>query len=96
MIIAHFFDYGNEKSNNCFNYLAEKFAQSGMAVELVTSSFSHRDKMQRSESGALQAIYKTTLIHEPSYKKNISLKRLFVSYATTEGFCDYVRQKNGR
>lgn len=81
MIIAHFCDYGNEKSNNRFNYIARKFAECGMDVELVTSSFSHRDKLQRSENHASQELYKTTLIYEPSYKRNISLKRLFVSHA---------------
>ena len=81
MIVAHFCDYGNEQSNNRFNYLADCFARNGMAVELVTSSFSHRDKTQRKE-GALQEGYKTTLIYEPSYKRNISLKRLFISHAT--------------
>lgn len=82
MIVAHFCDYGSEKSNNRFNYLADCLARSGMEVELLTSSFSHRDKAQRKKVNDLQLRYKTTLIYEPSYQKNISLKRLFVSHAT--------------
>lgn len=79
MIIAHFCDYGNENTNNRFNYLANMLASSGYDVELVTSSFSHRDKVQRKEASAVGP-YKTTLIYEPTYHKNISLKRLFVSH----------------
>ena len=78
MIIAHFCDYGKENSNNRFNYLANLLVTSGYDVELVTSSFSHRDKKQREETAV--GAYKTTLIYEPSYSKNISLKRLFVSH----------------
>lgn len=78
MIIAHFCDYGDENSNNRFNYLANMLAASGYEVELITSSFSHRDKKQREETAT--GTYKTTLIYEPSYSKNISLKRLFVSH----------------
>lgn len=79
MIIAHFCDYGDENTNNRFNYLANMLASSGYDVELITSSFSHRDKKQRKESFVVGP-YKTTLIYEPAYHKNISFKRLFVSH----------------
>lgn len=82
MIIAHFCAYGNEKSNNRFNYLAERMAEAGMDVEIVTSSFYHKDKAQRKVIEDLQSPYSTTLIYEPSYKRNVSLKRLLVSHPT--------------
>lgn len=78
MLIAHFCDYGLENSNNRFNYIAQLLNEKGMDVELVTSSFSHRDKTQRKEYDSKK--YKTTLIYEPSYKKNVSLKRFFYSH----------------
>lgn len=80
MIVAHFCDYGQENSNNRFNYLADFLEVHGYEVELVTSSFSHRDKAQRVEEKSNNKKYKTTLIYEPSYQKNISLKRLFISH----------------
>lgn len=80
MIVAHFCDYGHENSNNRFNYLADLLEVHGYEVELVTSSFSHRDKAQRVEEKTNNKKYKTTLIYEPSYQKNISLKRLFISH----------------
>lgn len=82
MIVAHFCSYGDEKLNNRFNYLAECFTKAGMEVEIVTSSFFHRGKVQRKAIPELQTPYKTTLIHEPSYKRNVSLKRLLISHPT--------------
>lgn len=79
MIVAHFCDYGLESSNNRFNYLAECLSKE-YEVKLVTSSFSHRDKVQRVELKTEDQKYGTKLIYEPSYQKNISLKRLFISH----------------
>lgn len=56
LIIAHFCDYGNENSNNRFNYLANLFVEKGYAVELITSSFSHRDKVQRNKEENIKKI----------------------------------------
>ncbi len=74
IIIAHFCDYGNESTNNRFNYIATMLHKMGVEIELITSSFSHREKKQRKK--VKDNIYKTTLIYEPSYSRNVSLKRL--------------------
>lgn len=79
LIIAHFCDYGKENSNNRFNYLANLLVDCGYHVELVTSSFSHRDKRQR-EKIENSTNYDINLVYEPSYAKNISIKRLFYSH----------------
>lgn len=78
MIIAHFCDYGDENTNNRFNYIAKMMFEAGNDVELVTSSFSHRNKVQRCKKK--DSTYKIKLIYEPTYKRNISLKRLFYSH----------------
>ena len=80
VIVAHFCDYITENTNNRFNYLSSMLHEKGYEVELITSSFSHRDKRQRLEVENSENKYKITLIHEPSYKKNISLKRLLISH----------------
>lgn len=90
MIVAHFCDYGNENTNNRFNYIAEEFTKAGYNVELITSSFSHRDKKQRLK--VENNHYKVTLINEPSYKKNVSLKRLFYSHRKmAENLAQYLK-----
>lgn len=78
-IIAHFCDYGIENTNNRFNYIADILSKEGYNVNLITSSFSHKDKIQR-EKTTDDNMYKTTLIFEPSYNKNVSFKRLFYSH----------------
>ena len=82
MIVAHFCGYGKETLNNRFNYLAERLADTGIEVEILTSSFSHKDKKQRVEEKDLRKGYKSTLIYEPSYQKNVSFKRLLISHPT--------------
>ena len=75
VIIANFCDYGEEKTNNRFNYVANMLCEAGFDVEVVTSTFSHRQKIQRKVIDDGKTPYKTTLIYEPTYIKNISLKR---------------------
>lgn len=81
LIVAHFCDYGKENTNNRFNFIAELLSRNGIDVELVTSSFSHRDKLQR-DIDDTPLPYKMRLIYEPSYRRNISLKRLLISHPT--------------
>lgn len=82
MIVAHFCGYGKEKTNNRFNYLAEFFVRKGLDVEVVTSSFSHKDKTQRKVDQDFQKGYKIRMVYEPSYKRNVSVKRLLISHPT--------------
>lgn len=60
-----------------FSYLMERLSGRGHSVELITTDFSHGAKKRRPIPR--QDLYKSkiTLIHEPGYKKNVSIKRLF-------------------
>ena len=78
-IVANFCDYGEERTNNRFNYLAQMLVDNGYDVELVTSTFSHREKKQRSVTVDNNG-YKSTIIYEPSYHKNVSIKRFKSHY----------------
>ena len=90
LLVAHFCDYGSEQSNNRFNYIADALSEAGHKVTLVTSSFCHRGKKQRRES-VQQGKYKTDLVYEPSYKKNISVKRLMHSHKVfAKNLCKYL------
>lgn len=91
LIVAHFCDYGKENTNNRFNFIAELLSRNGVDVELVTSSFSHRDKLQR-DIDDTPLPYKMRLIYEPSYRRNISLKRLLISHPVmARNFRKYLR-----
>lgn len=80
LLVAHFCDYGKEQSNNRFNYIADMLCGAGHKVTLVTSSFCHREKKQRELYTGNDKAYKTELLNEPSYSRNISPKRLFYSH----------------
>lgn len=78
LIVAHFCEVPNEKENNRFNYLARILSKEN-DVEIITTSFSHRDKAKKdlNENQLKSLDYKYTTIDEPGYKNNISLKRLY-------------------
>ena len=74
LIIAHFCNDFDTAGNNRFNYLANLLSDD-YDVEFVTTDFSHRKKAYRTPIENQNFMIK--MIHEPSYKKNISLKRLY-------------------
>lgn len=60
-----------------FSYLMEALAERGHDTEFVTTDFSHGGKCRRPEPR--RDLYQTriTQCHEPGYKKNIGIKRLY-------------------
>ena len=78
LIIANFTKLPWEKGNSRFPYIINLIDKEKYEVELVTSSFSHGDKRQREKQPEdMNLDYKITLIDEPGYKKNVSLKRFY-------------------
>ena len=78
LIIANFthnFDEG--VIDGRFTTIAEMLSEKGHDVFLMTSDYDHDIKAYRNP--VKEGAYKSTIIfcHEPSYKKNISLKRLY-------------------
>jgi glycosyltransferase involved in cell wall biosynthesis len=72
----HYFPF--EKGKSRFSDLLETFVKEGYQVEVVTSSFYHMGKTQRSiEDPKYQSFgYKVHFIWEPGYKKNVSFARV--------------------
>ncbi len=82
VVIANFTKLPWENGNSRFPYIINKIDKEKFDVEFITSSFSHEKKVQREplkEDNKLD--YKITLINEPGYRKNVSLKR-FYSHST--------------
>lgn len=78
LIIANFTKLPWEKGNSRFPYIIDLIDKEKYEVELVTSSFFHGDKRQREKQPEdMNLDYKITLIDEPGYKKNVSLKRFY-------------------
>lgn len=74
LIISNYWHFKNEKSSSRYNSIAEMSAARNIDVELLTSSFYHTQKKQRNYE--IECLYKATLINEPSYSKNITIKRI--------------------
>ncbi|OLS38882.1 hypothetical protein BTR22_04315 [Alkalihalophilus pseudofirmus] len=95
LIIAHFTQAPNEKGNGRFHYLAEKISEQNAKVEIVTTSFSHRTKLQRNITKGQQAsvTYNFTMLHEPGYKKNVSLSRFYSHYIFGKNLKQYLKKR---
>ncbi|OPZ24684.1 MAG: putative glycosyl transferase [bacterium ADurb.BinA186] len=72
----HYFPF--EKGKSRFSDLLDAFVKEGYQVEVVTSSFYHMGKVQRSiEDPKYQSLgYNVHFISEPGYKKNVSFARV--------------------
>ncbi len=97
LMITHFCVLPWEKGNGRFAYIANELAALGHDVENVTSSFSHDAKQQRSmrdaEAHCAELPYKITLISEPDYKKNVSLKRLSSHKKFAKNLSSYLKER---
>lgn len=82
-------------SKGRFMYLAEMFAERGHQIELITSDFEHGTKRPRKPESVNQSAYKThiTILHEPGYKKNISLRRLYSHWLWGRNVYKYLKSK---
>lgn len=91
LVIANFVTLPWEKGNSRFTYLISLLDKEKFDVELITSSFSHGDKKQRNDLSHQFTDYKITLIKEPGYKKNVSIKRFFSHYVFAKNVKKYLK-----
>ena len=80
-IIACAVGLPGEKGYSRFPYLSNLLCNKGYTVDLYTSTFNHWEKAQRDENKVREiqenVPYKIILAHEPGYKKNIDIRRIF-------------------
>lgn len=75
LIIAHFITEFYKEGTSRFVYLANQLSENHN-VELIISSFDHIKKEQRSTQ-AYNLGFKVTMLKEPSYPRNVCLKRFY-------------------
>jgi len=92
LIIAHFTHVPGEKGNSRFHYIANLINKDENSVELITTSFSHRIKEQRKvcDNDMKSLNYKLTMIYEPGYKDNVSLRRFYSHYKLSRKIKKYL------
>ena len=96
-IIENAIGLNGEKGYSRFRFLPKFLAENyGYDVELITSTFQHWEKKQRNVSETLkrQSIerYKTTLIPEPGYKKNVDLKRIYSHWVFADNVIKHLKK----
>ena len=90
LIIAHFLQTPSEKGNSRFNYIANILGKDDkLNVELITTNYSHKYKRHRNiENEKIDKLnYKLTMLEEPGYKKNVSLRRFYSHFVFSKKAC---------
>lgn len=93
LIISNYWHFINEKSSSRYNSILELFADNFEAVELITSSFYHTSKSQRSLEGIIHQKAKITLLNEPGYTKNVSFRRLYSHFIFQKNVIEYLKNR---
>lgn len=98
LIIAHFTQVPGETGNNRFRYIAEKISKENANVELVTTNFSHRTKKHRniSDEQRKNIGYKLTMLYEPAYYKNVSIKRFYSHFIMGLSLKKYLEERKNQ
>ena len=96
MLIANYWHFEFEKQSSRYRTMADVLSsQSAFDVEIVSSSFRHQTKQQRDLEyiKSIPSDYKVTLLHEPGYKKNISLKRIYSHHCFAKEVVKYLKTR---
>lgn len=93
LIVAHFTQVPGETGNGRFNYIAEKIDKENANVEIITTNFSHRTKSHRNITNEQRSSisYKLTMLYEPGYIKNVSLKRFYSHFIMGRNLKKYLK-----
>lgn len=93
MLIANYWHFEEEKASSRYRSMANVICEK-YNLEVVTSSFRHLTKKQRDTSAFhLEELpYKVTLLFEPDYYKNISLRRIFSHRKFAQNIKKYLEQ----
>lgn len=93
VIVANFCLDFSANDNGRFSYLANMFSENkNNKVELITSDFYHITKSRRTRS-VYSTPYKITMLHEPAYYKNVSLRRFCSHYIWGKNVEKYMRKR---
>lgn len=92
LIISNFPDVLNGKQDMRFTYLANLLEANGCDVEMIISDFDHEVKDVRKRDDYSQYKFKITILHEPTYLSNVSLKRLYAHYKWGRNVGEYLHR----
>ena len=95
LLITNYWHFEEEKASSRYFTLANMIVESGLKLEIITSTFYHATKSQRDfDAQFLNSFpYKVTLINEPGYYKNVSLKRIISHRVFAKNVLEYVKKR---
>lgn len=95
LLVTNYWHFETEKASSRYLSLAKMIADSGMKLEVITSTFYHATKGHREydETFLNSFPYKVTLIHESGYAKNISIKRLLSHREFANNVIHYIKNR---
>ena len=95
LFITHFTQVPGEPGNSRFHYIAERINKENANIEVITTSFSHKTKSQRNitDEQKNSLSYKLTLLYEPGYFNNVSVKRLYSHYIMGKSLKEYLNNR---
>lgn len=79
---------GNSRAKTIIDFLLKQDEQ--YDIELISTTFSHLYKEQREYQAKKEDKYKFTLLYEPGYRKNVSLKRFYSHYILGKNLYKYL------
>lgn len=89
-ILANFTRALDGETTGRFSFLASEFAKRGHKVKLVISDFYHGTKSLRPEPRYEKYNFEIIKCHEPGYKGNVSLQRLWSHYVWGKNVAKYL------
>ena len=96
LLICNFWHFEFEKQSSRYRTMVDVLAKNDdFEVEVISSSFRHQTKTQRDMNyiSTIVSPYKVTLLHEPDYKKNISLKRIYSHHCLAKEIVHYLKKR---
>lgn len=95
LMVTQFTNLSGETGNSRFIDIISQIDKNKYDVELITSSFYHIKKQQRNmniyENEPMD--FRLKMIHEPGYKKNVSIKRFYSHYVMARNLKKYLRKR---
>lgn len=90
-IIANFTRLLDGETENRFSYLAEHFAHRGHDVKLIITDFYHGTKSPRPAPKSDKYHFEIIQCHEPGYKANVSVQRIYSHYVWGKNVEKYLK-----
>lgn len=90
LIVANFTRDFTASDNGRFLYLAKMLSAQNHKVELVINDFNHGRKERRKPIAEVYP-FKITMLHEPGYKKNVSLQRFWSHHVWGKNLIKYIQ-----